>query len=98
MTFVFLNIRRPPITTRTYTLFPYTTLVRSAATADEVESSAEPRMHTAEQSSADTPVHVAPQSDARGEQDGKRSRGECAALLNCRLHADRKSTRLNSSH
>src|SRR3546814_12470871 len=27
--FVFLIIRRPPISTRTYTLFPYTTLFRS---------------------------------------------------------------------
>src|SRR3546814_14524413 len=27
--FVFLMIRRPPISTRTYTLFPYTTLFRS---------------------------------------------------------------------
>src|SRR3546814_17712623 len=27
--FLFLMIRRPPITTRTYTLFPYTTLFRS---------------------------------------------------------------------
>src|SRR3546814_16384287 len=28
--FVFLRIRRPPISTRTDTLFPYTTLVRSS--------------------------------------------------------------------
>src|SRR3546814_17567898 len=28
---LFLMIRRPPISTRTYTLFPYTTLFRSAA-------------------------------------------------------------------
>src|SRR3546814_18242600 len=28
--FFFLMIRRPPISTRTYTLFPYTTLFRSA--------------------------------------------------------------------
>src|SRR3546814_16754801 len=27
--FFFLMIRRPPVSTRTYTLFPYTTLVRS---------------------------------------------------------------------
>src|SRR3546814_6820327 len=30
--FFFLNIRRPPRPTRTYTLFPYTTLFRSSAT------------------------------------------------------------------
>src|SRR3546814_11969464 len=28
--FFFLTIRRPPLSTRTYTLFPYTTLFRSA--------------------------------------------------------------------
>src|SRR3546814_6752018 len=32
----FLMIRRPPRSTRTDTLFPYTTLVRSAITADYV--------------------------------------------------------------
>src|SRR3546814_1134409 len=31
--FMFLMIRRPPISTRTDTLFPYTTLVRSACRA-----------------------------------------------------------------
>src|SRR3546814_1212132 len=30
----FLMIRRPPISTRTYTLFPYTTLFRSEVQAD----------------------------------------------------------------
>src|SRR3546814_16769830 len=30
LVFVFLMIRRPPRSTRTYTLFPYTTLFRSA--------------------------------------------------------------------
>src|SRR3546814_16383494 len=33
--FFFLMIRRPPRSTRTDTLFPYTTLFRSAARADE---------------------------------------------------------------
>src|SRR3546814_20035185 len=32
--FFFLMIRRPPRSTRTYTLFPYTTLFRSFAAAD----------------------------------------------------------------
>src|SRR3546814_14296954 len=33
MSFVFLMIRRPPISTRTDTLFPYTTLFRSSVLA-----------------------------------------------------------------
>src|SRR3546814_8548128 len=35
--FVFLMRRRPPNSTRTYTLFPYTTLFRSAGTATAEE-------------------------------------------------------------
>src|SRR3546814_21115598 len=40
--FVFLMIRRPPRSTRTDTLFPYTTLFRSGSCADE---SSLPRLH-----------------------------------------------------
>src|SRR3546814_12818771 len=36
--FLFLMIRRPPRSTRTDTLFPYTTLFRSAAAALEVRT------------------------------------------------------------
>src|SRR3546814_994086 len=35
--FFFLMIRRPPGSTRTYTLFPYTTLFRSAAPATSLD-------------------------------------------------------------
>src|SRR3546814_20398308 len=35
--FVFLMIRRPPISTRTDTLFPYTTLFRSLAEPDAMQ-------------------------------------------------------------
>src|SRR3546814_10093941 len=45
--FLFLSIRRPPRSTRTYTLFPYTTLFRSLAGPDgEVEVRVRPRIHT----------------------------------------------------
>src|SRR3546814_12437041 len=36
--FFFLMIRRPPRSTRTYTLFPYTTLFRSASCAPVCET------------------------------------------------------------
>src|SRR3546814_15430561 len=45
MTFFFLMIRRPPRSTRTDTLFPYTTLFRSIAQGDGPE--AEHRMRAA---------------------------------------------------
>src|SRR3546814_12782908 len=40
--FFFLMIRRPPRSTRTYTLFPYTTLFRSVASADAKRPAAPP--------------------------------------------------------
>src|SRR3546814_10763921 len=39
LVFFFLMIRRPPRSTRTDTLFPYTTLFRSFATPEEAEAS-----------------------------------------------------------
>src|SRR3546814_8184187 len=43
MLFFFLMIRRPPRSTRTDTLFPYTTLFRSSGTTRLSESRAAPR-------------------------------------------------------
>src|SRR3546814_13642447 len=83
-TFVFfLMIRRPPRSTRTDTLFPYTTLFRSSLGHE-------------------------PQNNQKravpGSCPGRQRRGpgpdSAAALLarRCGPFADRKSTRLNSSH
>src|SRR3546814_15238283 len=84
----FLMIRRPPRSTRTDTLFPYTTLfrsldpVREARGADEVEIIA----------AALIALGIAGVGrDFRRELEGQRhARGE--------ILIDRKSTRLNSSH
>src|SRR3546814_11553353 len=81
--FFFLMIRRPPRSTRTDTLFPYTTLFRSHQGADPV-----PR---------DLCVRDAPRSPCAPDLlrsaslSGLRSHRRPERL-------DRKSTRLNSSH
>src|SRR3546814_16454129 len=96
--FFFLMIRRPPRSTRTDTLFPYTTLFRSVA----------------EEPNADlgNRVGVQPFGLAEAEEDVQRGMAEAAAgvaLVSGFLHRqalpgagngrrDRKSTRLNSSH
>src|SRR3546814_16519637 len=87
----FLIIRRPPRSTRTYTLFPYTTLFRShparpAGAGDERE-----RVPGADRDAArrlrhrrDAGLVAAAQPRDLLQQPGSRG--------------DRKSTRLNSSH
>src|SRR3546814_14248550 len=74
--FFFLMIRRPPRSTRTDTLFPYTTLFRSVRLVGESHAGKRPAM-------------------AR-RTEGKSKRGE--EVRERILAADRKSTRLNSSH
>src|SRR3546814_14529412 len=86
MCFFFLMIRRPPRSTRTDTLFPYTTLFRSLDKErvdrfrDLMKSGNHSRAETI-RLLAEAFIHCA--ADTRGE-----------------VHAvgDRKSTRLNSSH
>src|SRR3546814_18548126 len=107
--FFFLMIRRPPRSTRTYTLFPYPTLCLSVAqaVAHQLRPTARCRAEI---------HHV----DARLQQpvaldqllqlvDGARTQPFGLRLLDvfvvemftqpdCAALADRKSTRLNSSH
>src|SRR3546814_11686737 len=83
--FFFLMIRRPPRSTRTDTLFPYTTLFRSELVQHEDDAerggpvSQQIDVHWIVE--AARPGHV--QQHAGHHHQGKR---------------DRKSTRLNSSH
>src|SRR3546814_11238691 len=87
--FFFLRIRRPPRSTRTDTLFPYTTLFRSGRGGVRLgqQRPAVPRR-------AGRAVHGA--GGARSPGAGRRSR---RTGLEARvLPEDRKSTRLNSSH
>src|SRR3546814_14724157 len=84
--FFFLMIRRPPRSTRTDTLFPYTTLFRSAdadIVADTVESRLLQLRPDVVEHRADDPVGQARREEHRHEPAER---------------GDRKSTRLNSSH
>src|SRR3546814_6058543 len=93
----FLMRRRPPRSTRTDTLFPYTTLFRSpmAAWSDGIE------VHAAEQEGRDIRLDVLLQAAflAAGSRDAaiapRLIRRPAAAR---RYLADRKSTRLTSRH
>src|SRR3712207_7532011 len=80
----FLMIRRPPRST----LFPYTTLFRSASSPHVVPSRGQERVSERRRS------HVDDQALPIGTALAP-SRRALATLLRC---IDRKSTRLNSSH
>src|SRR3546814_18878309 len=85
--FFFLMIRRPPRSTRTDTLFPYTTLFRSlelGAVALEAGG-----VDVGEVVGDHAHAHVQRVQAASCRMQG---RGHCRSFL------DRKSTRLNSSH
>src|SRR3546814_13440487 len=83
--FSFLMIRLPPRSTRTDTLFPYTTLFRSRVSAaiSVLLPTAKPMRHPAMLYVLDMDVNSTATSFAPGT---------------CRMEGDRKSTRLNSSH
>src|SRR3546814_13355406 len=98
-------IRRPPRTTRTYTLFPYTTLFRSLFECEQREPALQleigERLRALEGERAGRQVsrsaaivcHVA----------GQRRRQTAGILIDlidddAGMPVDRKSTRLNSSH
>src|SRR3546814_20708378 len=83
--FFFLMIRRPPRSTRTDTLFPYTTLFRSPREnhAERIE-----RRPGLDRAAAD---HAALRKRPRAAAGGR-------ARISNGDAGDRKSTRLNSSH
>src|SRR3546814_17156072 len=81
--FFFLMLRRPPRSTRTDTLFPYTTLFRSRR-----------RDHRAGGRGGSRPAsaRTAQEKEAQAARRDRLVRGSAAS------RQDRKSTRLNSSH
>src|SRR3546814_6538501 len=90
-------IRRPPRSTRTYTLFPCTTLFRSRLLAQPVADAravraahAGPREHPARR-----PRHHRRQSCERSRSLGAGRRAALAADASDLVGRDRKSTRLN---
>src|SRR3546814_20690382 len=83
--FLFVNIRRPPRSTRTDTLVPYTTLFRSLAVCIEPgKGGADLLFELGRERSLDDPL-----------PDLGAGRGQFANVFGVE---DRKSTRLNSSH
>src|SRR3546814_11608468 len=100
--FFFVLIRRPPISTRTYTLFPYTTLFRSGGRS-------EARALSQGRPPADLAAAGLSRPDGRGwresrHADRRRDLEGCTGYPSggeyrlFRSRRDRKSTRLNSSH
>src|SRR3546814_13266679 len=80
----FLMIRRPPRSTRTDTLFPYTTLFRSTH-RETIDVAGTDAVALTVEDAAWGPI-------LEHESDGS------ALALRWTAHLDRKSTRLNSSH
>src|SRR3546814_9929472 len=107
-------IRRPPRSTRTDTLFPYTTLFRSALESDGPGLEMELVLHRLDRGVGDVGARAGDQGDQQNENEaGTDQRANQTyhelsypLLGRCRLDAqrrgfrllDRKSTRLNSSH
>src|SRR3546814_14510589 len=92
--FFVLMIRRPPRSTRTDTLFPYTTLFRSARVAHEIHGGKAPRAIAVEPVVAN---EILGQEPCHLPRIARFDRG----LQRCNVatqRLDRKSTRLNSSH
>src|SRR3546814_20258796 len=111
MLFFFLMIRRPPRSTRTDTLFPYTTLFRSNSsfvhqfsdpdvTAEEL--AVDPRSVASAPATIPTGLELygVARRNSRGYDLGDPGVPEAlmAAIAGARRAEDRRSTRLNSSH
>src|SRR3546814_1385934 len=97
-------IRRPPRSTRTDTLFPYTTLFRSGKRRKAVQDE---RKDTDIENLADEPAEHIVLAAHRPEQASQRDierdqrtaeEADVAAQETKSAVEDRKSTRLNSSH
>src|SRR3546814_12086255 len=100
----FLMIRRPPRSTRTDTLFPYTTLFRSDVDGENLARAGDPRaLDDRGADAAATEYRDArPGFDLRGVErrtDAGQDRApDERGAIERNILVDRKSTRLNSSH
>src|SRR3546814_12425977 len=93
--FFFLMIRRPPRSTRTDTLFPYTTLFRSTAAAQMREMLT---LAAAQKWEVDPGECVTADAAVKHAGSGRSIMFATIAPAAAELPVDRKSTRLNSSH
>src|SRR3546814_1281728 len=105
--FFFLMIRRPPRSTRTDTLFPYTTLFRSKACPGQkggpsmITSTAKPLTRTIVAPLLRDQYRLFRESSRTGDEAAAWRALEWEHILSqpyMGAHLDRKSTRLNSSH
>src|SRR3546814_12127181 len=97
----FLMIRRPPRSTRTDTLFPYTTLFRSSAfsAANTVRYDNMVMYQTPSWSGFQAGVGYSfSTDDVEGPTGFEEDDNNRAITAGVRYVGDRKSTRLNSSH
>src|SRR3546814_14017751 len=101
--FFFLMIRRPPRSTRTDTLFPYTTLFRSVAGGADGVAEARPDVGDCRGGAGDGGDEVEAGERERdreqrvtGREQEEEAHHRAGDAVRNRL--DRKSTRLNSSH
>src|SRR3546814_16766058 len=88
--FFFLMLRRPPGSTRSYTLFPYTTLLLSLCEMGVDRDDVAQQNRCDELHRLDRDGRGRPLRDARGD--------DAAGDVHLAEHPDRKSTRLNSRH
>src|SRR3546814_13465066 len=89
MLLMFLMILRPLISTRTDTLFPYTTLFRSQHGAQHLEPLVDGLLHVAV-------IKISDVGEGHSQRAGVFAHAQHA--YHQRREQDRKSTRLNSSH
>src|SRR3546814_20562744 len=100
MCFFFLRIRRPPRSTRTDKLFPYTTLFRSpggTGTNRHAVQRTQPRRRSPE-SLAERATQVNPEPLSVAFVLPSFAGGGAERVMLTLIGGDRKSTRLNSSH
>src|SRR3546814_17426404 len=96
--FFFLMIRRPPRSTRTDTLFPYTTLFRSLQVQLDAALIAVQRQEAAAIGTLEAEPHRGARLVAHAGRLDLDDIGAHVAQQHAAERADRKSTRLNSSH
>src|SRR3546814_19435522 len=96
--FFFLMIRRPPRSTRTDTLFPYTTLFRSGLGVDRTLVLVNGRRHiTSQEGYFEIDTNTIP-TDLLDRVDIVTGGSSAVYGSDAMAGVDRKSTRLNSSH
>src|SRR3546814_14076521 len=94
----FLMIRRPPRSTRTDTLFPYATLFRSALVGIQAQQGAALDRGVDRLGPFDVHADVLADLDLQRVEAAFDGIERVGHHLVDGVHADRKSTRLNSSH